>query len=1212
MIPVSLRKIRVRFLLPLISLSLISVPLSAQSAARISQPIDSNSLLRVSGSTHPLATAANDLGRAAADLPLERMLLVLKPSAEQQAAMAKLIDDLHNPDSARYHQWLMPEEFGAKFGPADEDVAKVTGWLQQQGFRVSAVGRGKQYIEFSGSARQVENAFHTEMHNYLVNGERHIANSVDISLPQAMTPVAQGVLSLHDFRKKAAHSQFHRVSRNPATGQLVPDFTISTAQGSAHFMVPGDFARIYNTEPLLKQRISGAGVSIAIVGRSNINLSDVETFRKIFGLPANDPIFIINGEDPGIGEEEGEADIDVEWSGAVAPEATIKFVISGSSVTTDGVDLSLVYVIDNVVAPIMSSSFSSCEVFLGTAGNLFFSNLYEQAAAEGITAFSSTGDFGPAACPNQESASPATLAGISGLASTPFETAVGGTQFAENGLDGIYWLANNRPDQSSAVGYIPETVWNESCDPTVDPHKCGGTDAFFMIAGSGGPSSCIQSSIVNGQFVCKAGYPKPSWQAGPGVPNDGVRDIPDLSLDAGGAHDGFLVCNEGSCQTIEANGQTFIANASVVGGTSVSAPSMAGIMALIEQKNGLFEGLANFNFYKLAAENKLASCNSTNLTTPTKSSSCFFHDVTTGTNAVPDVPGYPAQPGYDMSTGVGTVNAANVVAGWNVAPKLTTTTSLSSGPIAAQHGQPVPIKVTVQPTSGAGAPSGEVDLISDKFGSVLGGALTNGNLKTHAVDLPGGQYKLSAQYSGDAMFSSSTSGGVAVNITPEPAVVNAHAFELNFVGGIKPVFGPLLYSQPTGLQIQVTGRSGKGAVTGTFTLMDGATNLGTFALPETGSTFLEVDGLPANTGMVPGKHSFTVAYNGDNSFQPAVSNPVNVTVIKKPTDTQVAPLSTTAVVGEPLELALLVDAKGPSGFAPGVELPSGTVRIFDNGKAISPGIPLVLNGPFGAGTAQAVFITSSLAAGTHSLSLGYSGDANYGAVSSSDFVNAPSIQVQINPPNGAIPKITLQQLPGTIKLGQTVNYVVTVRPPAGNGPMPTGTVSIVGPVDNVLVGPQPLINGNATLILSFAAAGQFPLVASYLGDINYSGFISAILNTQVNPGTPTVTLRAASPEVAANTQTSLTVNVVGAPQNPIIPQNPFATPTGSVQFFDSVNEAAEQPLGPPDFLTIGNGGNPIFTLPTVLPPGLNLITVQYSGDSNWAPRTSNAVSVVVK
>jgi hypothetical protein len=291
-------------------------------------------------------------------------------------------------------------------------------------------------------------------------------------------------------------------------------------------------------------------------------------------------------------------------------------------------------------------------------------------------------------------------------------------------------------------------------------------------------------------------------------------------------------------------------------------------------------------------------------------------------------------------------------------------------------------------------------------------------------------------------------------------------------------------------------------------------------------------------------------------------------------------------------------------------MPTGTVQIFDNGRAISGHIPLVFQGPNGPGAAQAMFTVPSFSAGTHKLELHYSGDANYNPINSFPFVFPTTLIV--NPPKGAIPQISVQQSPSTISLGQTVNYVAMVRPTTAGGPLPTGKVSIVGKNGQVLVGPVALTKGNATLVLSFAAANTFEVALNYSGDSHYSPFSSASLTTQVNPGTPTVTLKAASAVVAANQQTSLTVNVVGAPTNPIISLNPAATPSGTVQFFDSVNGAAAQPLGSTEFLTIGNGGNPIFTLPTVLPTGTNVITVQYSGDLNWLPTVSKPVIVTVK
>ena len=306
----------------------------------------------------------------------------------------------------------------------------------------------------------------------------------------------------------------------------------------------------------------------------------------------------------------------------------------------------------------------------------------------------------------------------------------------------------------------------------------------------------------------------------------------------------------------------------------------------------------------------------------------------------------------------------------------------------------------------------------------------------------------------------------------------------------------------------------------------------------------------------------------------------------------------------------MVGGGGLTAFGPGVEGPSGTVQVFDNGKAISGHIPLLFAGPEGPGASQAEFTAPALASGTHNLTLHYSGDANYSPINSSPFT-FPAL-VTVNPAKLVIPQINLQQSPSAISLGQTVNYIATVRPAKANGPTPTGTVSVVSRNGQVFDGPVALTNGNATLIVSFAAANQFEVALSYSGDANYGPFSSSVMTTQVNRGKPTVTLKAASSIVPPHTQTSLTVNVVGAPNNPIISKNPAATPSGTVQFFDSVNGRGAQPLGPAEFLTIGNGGNPIFTLPTVLPLGSNVITVEYSGDLNWLSDRSQEVTVTVR
>jgi hypothetical protein len=1190
-----------------VQLAAFSALMWPQVAPRIMQPIDDKVVMRLAGTTHPWATTANDRGRVSSDLAMERMMLVLKASDAQQEAARKLLDSQHDKAAARYQQWLTPEEYGQQFGPEAGDLRQVLEWLEKNGFKISAVARGKQWVEFSGSAGQVERTFHTEMHHYVVNGEEHVANAGDISLPQALAPVVGGVLSLHNFLKKAGLVKGMRVHRDSTTGKLVPDLTVSNSNGTFHYLAPGDLAKIYNTEALLNAGVRGNGISIAIVARTNINLSDVQTFREMFRLPANDPIFIVNGMDPGINADELEADLDVEWAGAVAPRATIKLVASNTTATTDGIDLSAAYIVENRIAPIMSFSYGICEAYLGNAGNTFYTGLFQQAAAEGITVFVSSGDSGSAGCDLAGVGGPAQNgANISGLASTPYNVAVGGTQFNENGLDGMYWLANNRSDQSSATGYIPEAVWNESCDPTVDPNNCFGTGSYILAASGGGPSNCSTSTVAGNQIKCVSGTAKPPWQAGIGVPTDGVRDIPDLSLAAAATHDGYLVCSEGSCQTVKAGNQTIIESASVVGGTSAATPSMAGVMALLEQKNGAYQGLANYTFYQLSAAEKLARCNSSNLSDPKTSNTCVFYDVTAGNNGVPGQAGYQAGIGYDLSTGQGSVNAANLVAAWKAAHKLRSATALAAEVNTARHGEAVPLAVSVSPAAGHGTPSGDFSLLTDSQGSVFGGTLRSGAFSGSVSDLPGGTYNFKANYGGDAMFAASQSDSVAIKILPELSVLQPVAYSILIDGVPVPVSAlgnSITYGFPLGFEIDVHGKSRIGLPTGKATItLDGTTEVGTIPLAQGATGFVYYP----NLNPLPGAHEFTVTYSGDNSFEAAKAQfPLRVKKGIPSFFVEVAP--NTVTVGTPVKVFMIVAPTLPlSSNTP--EAPSGTIDLLDNGQKIAGPIPLAQQGLFGpVGQASS---TVNLAAGSHALTLTYSGDSNFLTTA---FLPHP-VLVTVNSPTGAATNVTLQQSPSLVTVGQSVNYVMKVRSAKPGGPTPTGTVTLVS-VDGFVQSPAvPLVNGNATFTQPYYASGTFLDNASYSGDSNYSASNSSNLLTEVKQLVPTVTLTAPAHEVRHGRQTSLTVSVIGEPSNPNL-----VTPAGLVQFFDSVNGAAERPLSSGQYLTVGNGGNAIYTLPVSLPKGRNVIRAQYFGSvtsplfgdpNDWAPASSNRVTLV--
>lgn len=557
------------------------------------------------GNVHPLARAEFDRGSADLTLPMENMILQLSPRASAKAELDTLLADLQNPKSPNFHHFLTPQEFGLRFGPTDQDVADTANWLKSHGFRIEEIASSKLWINFSGNVQQVEQAFQTNIRQYEVNGEIHYANATDPSIPRAFSALVEGVVSLHDFPLK--HDANLR--------QLPPNANLV---GGGNALAPGDFATIYNLTPLYNAGFDGTGQTIAIVGRTDIVLGDVQFFRSNFLLPAKDPVFIHNGNAPGDlhGTEEGEADLDVEWSGAVAKNATIDFVISKSTHTTDGADLSAQYIVNNNLAPVMSTSFGLCEQNLGATGNTFWNNLWTQAATEGITVMVSTGDSGAAGC-DADTALTGTVQAVSGVSSTPNNIAVGGTEFNDGA--GGFWAAANNPDSSSALGPIPEIVWNESGTIPVT-----GKDLFA----TGGGVSTI--------------YAKPAFQAGPGVPADSFRDVPDVALNSA-AHTPYLIIQG------HTNNVTGLVGAS---GTSAAAPSFAGIMALVLQKTGSPQGNANNVLYSMA---NIQFAGGT----------AVFNDVTSGNNSVPKVAGFSATPGYDQVTGWGSVNAANLVNSWN-------------------------------------------------------------------------------------------------------------------------------------------------------------------------------------------------------------------------------------------------------------------------------------------------------------------------------------------------------------------------------------------------------------------------------------------------------------------------------------------------------------------------------------------------------------------
>ncbi len=625
--------------LAIISAFALFVPFaSAQSLAipsRIVQPIDEANRTVLTGNTYYLARAQYDVGAAPSTLPMERMLLLLRRGPDQESALEQLLQDQQNSASASYHNWLTPQQFGAQFGPSAQDIQTVVSWLQSQGFAVNRVSNGATVIEFSGTAGQVQSAFRTAIHKYNVSGAEHWANSSDPSIPTALAPVVVGLDTLHNFPRKAMHVVSGVYTKNRSTGAIKPVrttnplFSLSCGTNpntgapiTCFGLGPFDFATIYNVLPLWNATPAndGTGQTIAVIGESDVVNSDIESFQALFGLPTKDPVVVVDGPDPGISPgDETESDLDIEWSGSVAKGATVKFVISATTNTTLGVDLAAQFAVDQNIAPIISESYGICEAGIGTAGNQFFNSLWQQAAAQGITVILAAGDSGSAGCDGHDNEPPAPAEfglQVSGFASTPYNVAVGGTDFNDIASPSTFWNTTNNPTtQESAKGYIPEVPWNDTCTssvlslfgfPGTAIANCNNPQLLSIVVdtvgGSGGKSSC---TVGDGQDVtsCSGGYAKPSWQKGLGVPADGKRDIPDVALfaSAGFYSDTFyIICEADLTDGVpcdEPDGE-FLA----VGGTSASAPSFAGIMAMVDQKTASRQGNANYVLYNLAAQ----------------------------------------------------------------------------------------------------------------------------------------------------------------------------------------------------------------------------------------------------------------------------------------------------------------------------------------------------------------------------------------------------------------------------------------------------------------------------------------------------------------------------------------------------------------------------------------------------------------------------------
>ena len=819
---------------------------AARPAPMIKSPVDELVRLTLKDGTRPETTREVDLGTVGADVRLEKMVLLLKRSPAAQAAFDQLASEQQNPRSPRFHHWLTPEQIGQQFGAAPADTAQIVNWLQGHGFQVDSVAHGGLMILFSGTEGQLESAFRTSMHSFRnAAGEIHAANVLEPSIPAALAPVVAGIASLNNYPIKPMshlYGSAHLQRGGPADAQgrenkwqvtrdmpaaptlpastsakveaVEPEFFTKVGTEGFELVSPYDFATIYNVAPLWNAGIDGTGETIAVLAESDINPQDVASFRSTFGLPANPVNIIYVGPNPGKGPSEGEADLDAEWSGAVAKNATIDVVVAHDTLTSNGLVLGAYDVIDNNLASVLSVSWGECEYGLGNAGNQLFSAMWEQAAAQGITVTVASGDAGSAACDQGSSIAARFGLTVNGMASTPYNIAVGGTD-----LYGTYsnfstsWSRTNDPTTlASALGYINEIPWNNSCgspeflaaavkagqvSDTNNEQFCNDFSYFpsgaaVSGAGGGGLSACIESDGQTPQS-CSGGYASPVWQAPlTGAP---FRVLPDVSLFAGNGlwATAYVFCQsdatpDGTCNDTSSKDLEYL----VAGGTSFGTPAFAGIMALIDQKVGARQGNAAPILYQLY-NTQVANGTSCDTSVATANSGCAFQDISEGSNAQPCLSGsfncfpqnpndsygvlsgYTAYAGFDAATGLGSVNAANLANGWVSAASVfaATQTTLTLAQSSLTYGAADAATVTVAGTSGT--PTGDVAAVSTGFGSGPFPLNSTGSINFSLLGLSVGTHSVTAHYAGDGTFAPSDSTPVSVTVTQAATSLTAQS-----------------------------------------------------------------------------------------------------------------------------------------------------------------------------------------------------------------------------------------------------------------------------------------------------------------------------------------------------------------------------------------------------------------------------------------------------
>ncbi|AXC15146.1 putative periplasmic aspartyl protease [Acidisarcina polymorpha] len=1075
--------------------------------ARITEAVDNSKLTKLKGNVHPLARKANDKGAADSSLAANRMQLILRRSPSQEIALRQFLGALQDKNSSQFRKWLTPEQFGAQYGVADADIQAVSTWLESEGFKVNGVNKAKTIIEFSGSMGQIETAFHTQIHNVEVNGEKHLTNLSDPQIPTALAPVVVGISHLNNFFPKSQHTPPTHATYDAKSKKYVPQLTAGDANSGYFLYVgPSDAATIYDTPSKLNSNFSGgttydgSGVTIGVAGDANIVTSDVSTFRSLFGLSNNTPTVVVDGNDPGINGDTDEALLDLEVSGGVAPGANIIFYTAADTILEDGLDLAITRALDDNAVSILNVSFGGCEINQGTANQTIFTN-WEQAAAQGITVTVSTGDSGSAGCDNNSTETQAQFGlNVNGLASTPFNIAVGGTDFDVLNSSATSFLtyvaALNNSTYGSARGYIPEEPWNNSTSsngplasntPFMDSQNNNQTN---IVGAGGGASSCVMPSYdVNNNLICEAttgtitGWAKPPFQTGGNIniPNDGVRDLPDVSFLAG---NGFYSATWVVC------GNDFDANGNPIadcvpdsqgniplqgfGGTSASAPAFAGMLALVSQSLGNVRlGQANYVLYNLANQAGLYGSVFHDVTTGNNSMYCLSGTSDCGTNSF--LTGYDAGTEYDLASGLGSVDVSQLIKSWSSAvfTPTTTTFTINGGTSAVNitHGQTVTFNASV--AGAGGTPSGDVGFVTNSneqaSANYLGdglGFVTLNNGATGAVtyaNLPGGSYTVSAYYGGDINFAQSQANpGVQVNVAKENSVLNLGLYSLdtnNNPTALTPGSFPYgtffgVDASPVGVS-QVNSQTPASA-TGTVTFTDTAATLpGSLSGSAAGVVQITSQGfaeLPVYY-WPPASHSVSASYSGDNSLNSSTAGPLAFTITQAPTADSVSPSATSVSSGTFTVTSVVTP--NPASFATS---PTGTITLTANGTTIGTGAVTGTQDPTTGASLGSVTITvnvSALASGANTITSSYSGDTNYVASTGTTTVTSSAMPAQ--------PGFALASTGATVSSpGQSATSTVTITPASGY----TGTVNLTCALTSSPTGANATYNPTCSLAAS--------------------------------------------------------------------------------------------------------------------------------------------------